>query len=297
MKKRGVLSICLDVRGSYELVRCKVVLGDWSIRDIVLDLAPSTEKTALAKMEQLHASLVRFADGDAAFMADGERVEGLGVRLAKELVSRWVLAYPKDSEKSQKNKDNGGFARALRNSPKLAAKFEVAETVTCNLVPIYKMLVEIRAARGSSSQWAERLLGLFRPGSLAQSAFHINCLRSRLVRLFSFRDEQGKLQKPLVLDPAHSTGYVQALQGSWNLMETQALTSEGRMIFYSAGGSAQDVLSWAACELGSIWNAITVYLQGITAEHDYMIASALQPFDTTWWQHRDDESLCCAYSV
>lgn len=96
--KNGVLSMSLaqDARGKFELLRCKVVCGDWSTYSFLLDVADTGgKKNSLEKADQLAQCLQNFAkDNDRvlqvikdtliSFVADGERCEPLSARMRKD---------------------------------------------------------------------------------------------------------------------------------------------------------------------------------------------------------------------
>ena len=102
-------------------------------------------------------------------------------------------------------------------------------------------------------------------------------LLSSLQRLFRFRNEDGQLQKPLVLDKGYKTGYVQAFRRTWNLLDEQPLTADGKMcstlfpLCFERRHSSMD-----HNKVGRhIWNAVDVYLKGLFAEHDFLLASGM----------------------
>ena len=322
------------------------------------------------------------------FIADGEKTEPLGARFAREqgtipnlkiclrcrvhavvkslenslascpkvdeLIKKWVLGF------STGKGEPGGFARALRNSPRLLQKYkdhhdvwitqldetiakmrkfhfefapqrhntvtELAGLVISNLVPIFRLLVELRVSDDADGKWAQRLLNeVFtsrnllllamvaelssvavrftrrfdgtqdmsgRASHVARTASWLGVMRDELQRLFRFRSSDGTLQEPLIFSSAFDKGYVQILQRDWNMLVSESILSNNKLIFYKTGASGRaELRKWLAEELGSIWNVADVFVSAVEAECDIPAAQSLQPFDLEHWKSMSDDAL------
>lgn len=136
------------------------------------------------------------------------------------------------------------------------------------------------------------------PGShLARTAGFVAEMEADLNRLFYFHSSDGRAQVPLVLHEGYSSGFVQVMRSGWDFMRSKSLIldhgqASGPMAFFQVGASGKDQISkWVAAELGAVQNCISLYLEGVRAECDNLIAAALQPLDLDWWGQRSDRAL------
>ena len=201
---------------------------------------------------------------------------------------------------------------------------QVATCIVKNIRPIFDMLAELKVGKNKLSSWAGKLLrNCFRAdrlilfalisefsetatkysrafdnvkeqgrsiSNISRTAHLIDSLEARLRELFSFRDKEGALQKPLVLQDAYN-GHLQRVKETWNFFHTRKLLVQGEMVFYSAGLGSEEMAVWVARQLGVLQNVLNLYIQGVRAEYDDLLASALSPFDIHHWRTRSDQSL------
>ncbi|CAE7243639.1 ygeX, partial [Symbiodinium sp. CCMP2456] len=201
---------------------------------------------------------------------------------------------------------------------------QVATCIVKNIRPIFDMLAELKVGKTKLSGWAGKLLkNCFRAdrlilfalisefsetatkysrafdnvkeqgrcvSNIARTAHLIDSLEARLRQLFSFRDKEGALQKPLVLQDGYN-GHLQRVKETWNFFHSRKLLVQGEMFFYSAGLGTEEVAVWVAGQLGVLQNILNLYIQGVRAEYDDLLASALSPFDVHHWRTRSDASL------
>lgn len=57
-----------DARGSYEMVKAKIVTSNFEVKSIMLTCAPTTGKTALEKAKFISKTLEHMANGNARVM-------------------------------------------------------------------------------------------------------------------------------------------------------------------------------------------------------------------------------------
>ncbi|CAJ1356886.1 unnamed protein product [Effrenium voratum] len=205
---------------------------------------------------------------------------------------------------------------------------EVSEMIVLNVQAIFQLLVELRASGDQVAQWAQRLLSetftsknllllalvtelssaavrfahkfdgvkepTHRSSRLARTGGWLALFKQEVNKLFSFRDDAGSLQEPLVLAAAYDAGYVQLLQKQWNFLSTSSLiSSTGELLHHKQGtGSTARLRSFVSAEIGTIANIANVLVQAIETECDTPIQCALAPFDIAHWTAaRSDDAL------
>ena len=274
------------------------------------------------------------------------------------LIEKFVSAY------SSGKGEPGGLARALKNSPRLKAKFkteqsawvesldetltkmanfsfapqrfgtvsELSSLVIRNLNAIVRFLTELRAANDEVGQWAQRLLECIcdsrnmlllalvaelssvatrfarrfdgvreatqRKPHIARNAGWLLVLEDEIRRLFHFRNEEGRLQEPLVLSADFDKGFVQILQRAWNLLSAEAVIANGRLVFYKvAAKDRSEVRTWIAECLGNIHNVSKLFLDAVKGKlNNVPAAASLQPFDLDHWRSQSDDALSGPWS-
>ena len=131
---------------------------------------------------------------------------------------------------------------------------QITQTVIYHLVPIMNTLSELQVKDAALRPWCQGLLKCLSPDrlilvallaelsrcaagfvhrhdasqrsnaitSLAESAKAFGELRAELNRLFFWRDSEGRLQEPLVLDCNYCAGYLQLLLKNYNMCVSKA---------------------------------------------------------------------------
>lgn len=84
-----------------------------------------------------------------------------------------------------------------------------------------------------------------------------------------------------------------ALDLRFDLLNSEAYVDGSNLLWFKSGCGTESGLKKAiAKELSSIQNVAKLYIQGLRADTDTHICSALAPFDLQWWTHlKSDESL------
>ena len=201
---------------------------------------------------------------------------------------------------------------------------DVSKLIIVNVRPLVETLLQIRLMDKKKQDWCGKMLKCFEPGNLlllamiaelAQSAsrFHhkfdnagavptqiartgywFDGLKKELQKLFFF--EEGR--EPLVLSRDYSAGFVELLRRTYNLMISESVIVNGKLVWYRPGVPSEALLrKQIASELGSIQNVVKLYLQALDLG-DSPVASSLRPFDFAYWEENfADSALRLASSM
>ncbi|CAE7207230.1 unnamed protein product [Symbiodinium sp. CCMP2456] len=201
---------------------------------------------------------------------------------------------------------------------------EVSQGLIWNVTPLVSCLVEIHKRDDRLRAWAAKMLQALCPKSLillsllaelaacaskfchafdnakksgkrssiTRTAGLLVQLKDELQRLFYFQRPDGSFQEPLCLAEHYTAGFLQLLQRSYSLLETNAHVENNRIVFYHGGAKSQaNLQSMVATALGTIQTVIEAYLAGLDGEFAGL-AYSLQPFDCESWQkHCSDDAL------
>ncbi|CAE7222893.1 unnamed protein product [Symbiodinium sp. CCMP2592] len=134
------------------------------------------------------------------------------------------------------------------------------------------------------------------PSSLARASHLLRGLKQECNQLFSFRQESGQFQEPLVLSRHYDAGMLSVLRRGYDFLSAEAIMHKNDLVYFKPGTDEATFRKSVAKTLGAIEVLSQDLILALEANHCTGIAAAFFPFDTeSWMAECDDAALLGPY--